>query len=217
MISKGLSPDNVVGICIEEGLSMVLAQLAVLMAGAAFVSIDLSLPQRYHLNFEVPELFLNFVGRRIVSMARCSDMRHLIFLSKSVAASKPQELGGIPVHFAEEIFPDIQSIGCNIPGKRCAPEEWMADLQHSRCVERDEVNGGCCEDMKKIQAEESEKNGLVPSCTKLRKNESDGDVANAQHTCWIFFTSGNGCHSALTKPSAALEARYEVTGAEMRR
>lgn len=42
----GVVPESVVGTTIDEGLKMVLVQLAVLMAGAAFVPLDLSLPQR---------------------------------------------------------------------------------------------------------------------------------------------------------------------------
>jgi non-ribosomal peptide synthetase component F len=45
-MDKGLGPDIVVGISIDEGVYMILVQLAVLMAGAAFVPVDLNQPRR---------------------------------------------------------------------------------------------------------------------------------------------------------------------------
>ncbi|KAJ1490749.1 hypothetical protein T484DRAFT_1883850, partial [Baffinella frigidus] len=42
--AAGVAPEVVVAICVDEGWMMVVAQLAVLMAGGAFVPVDLSFP-----------------------------------------------------------------------------------------------------------------------------------------------------------------------------
>ena len=46
LVGRGIEPEHVVGICIDEGVRMILVQLAVLIAGAAFVPIDLHQPHR---------------------------------------------------------------------------------------------------------------------------------------------------------------------------
>jgi non-ribosomal peptide synthetase component F len=47
LAETGLGPDIVVGICIDEGVYMILVQLAVLMAGAALVPVDMNQPRKY--------------------------------------------------------------------------------------------------------------------------------------------------------------------------
>ncbi len=43
----GVGTEVVVAVCVDEGWMMVLLQLAVLLAGGAFVPVDLSLPTKY--------------------------------------------------------------------------------------------------------------------------------------------------------------------------
>lgn len=57
----GVSSEVVVAVCVDEGWIMVVLQLAVMLAGGAFVPVDLSLPTRCYSPIPLFRALLGFL------------------------------------------------------------------------------------------------------------------------------------------------------------
>src|ERR1700730_2016313 len=60
LIGRGVGPEDVVGICVERSLEMVVGLLGVLKAGAAYLPLDPEYPQE-RLNFIIEDAQLKWV------------------------------------------------------------------------------------------------------------------------------------------------------------